>query len=330
MTAWAMSQVMRRQVPQMRFGEAVDAFLDAFEGRFDVVGVEDSGYGHPGPVEVRSRQEWQAHAARHLRGEMNMGVYPVTADHVLWGCIDFDEGEIESRAHAQNVALVLAHMEMTGWIERSRSKGYHVWVFADDWVPAWVMRKALLAACQTVDAPTREINPKSEHLDPDEYGNYVRLPYFGAANGALERQVILHPQTLRPLSLPVFLANVERDATRDQLDVLADMYEEPVPKVVRRLALDDADAPPWIERLGPKARSFVRAGPAVDRDRSGYLMATANAVAADGLSLAEVKEAVRYADDQFTQKFTHRRDAEKRYEEMAEKAIAWTLLETHL
>lgn len=314
----------------MRFGEVVDAFLDLFEGRFDVVGVEDSGYGHPGPLAVGSRNEWRSHAQRHLRGEMNMGVYPVQQDHVLWGCVDFDDGEMESRTCAANVTLALAHLDITGWIERSRSKGYHVWVFAEDWVPAWTMRKALLAACQAVDAPTREINPKSEHLDPEEYGNYVRLPFYGAATGRLERQVVLHPQTLRPLSLPVWLSNVERDATRERLDTLAEWWEEPLPKVVRRLAADDADAPPWIERLGPKARSFVRSGPTVDRDRSGYLMATANAVAADGLSLDEVKEAVRYADYQFTQKFTHRRDAERRYEQMAEKAIAWTLLETTL
>lgn len=318
--------MIRKQVPTLDFHEAVDGLLDAFEGRYDVVGLDDDGHGHPGPSEVHNREEWVRHATAHLKGEMSMGVYPVTQDCVLWGCVDFDEGEVASQCHARNLAVVLAHFDVTGWIERSRSKGYHLWVFAPEWVPARLMRKALLGACQTVDAPIREINPKSETLDPEEYGNFVRLPFYGAAKGRLERQVILHPQSLQPLSLALFLGNLERDATYERLEALAALYEVPVPPVVRRLEAVDADVP-WMERLDARARSFVKAGPNAERDRSGYLMATANACAAAGLSMEDVMAAVRYADDLHCQKFTRRRDADKRYEEMATKAIAWSLLE---
>src|SRR5262245_38603232 len=157
--------MIRKNVPMIRFSEAAQGLLDVFEGRYDVVGLDDDGHGHPGPCEVRDRAAWEAHAADHLRGTMSMGIYPVTQDCCLWGCVDFDDGEVASQVHARNVAVVLAHLDVTGWIERSRSKGYHVWVFAPEWVPARLMRRALLGACQTAQAPTKEVNPKSEHLD---------------------------------------------------------------------------------------------------------------------------------------------------------------------
>lgn len=315
--------MIRWRVQTMKVNDAVAGMLAAFEGRHDVRGADDDGNGHPGPV-ASDPTTWRQAMHSHLYGRMGIGVYPIQDDEVLWGCVDFDDGEIASQEHAYNLTVVLAEYEITAWIERSRSKGYHVWCFAPEWVPAKLMRRALLAACQIAEVPNREVNPKSEHLDPDEYGNFVRLPYFGDANGAIQRQVMLHPLTFKPIPLHVFLANMERDATRGRLTALAKDLRLPKARQPRVWEHTDTDRP-WHDRLNALARTFVDDGPREDNPRvsgrSGYLMATANVCAASGLDWDELVDCLRWADARHCQKFTNRPDAQKRYEEMATKAL---------
>lgn len=181
-------------------------FANLFQGRTDAVGTEAGGC-------IRLPGEWAVQRAIDLHlghgGKDAIGIYPmrlfpmakatgsgefVRAEdatneaewRVHWGCIDFDEGEEISLVHARNVRTALQQLGLTSWIERSRSKGFHVWLFADEWVPARTMRRALLAACQLVDAPTKEINPKQEELNDDQLGNYVRLSHPGGLNEITE------------------------------------------------------------------------------------------------------------------------------------------------
>ena len=69
----------------------------------------------------------------HLKDSPAIGVYPLVAQDdgikVWWGCVDFDEGIEESYIHAKNLREVLKQLGVTSWVERSRSKGFHVWVF---------------------------------------------------------------------------------------------------------------------------------------------------------------------------------------------------------
>jgi len=116
----------------------------------------------------------------------NIGVYPLTRHNTeddaavyvtQWGCVDFDEGEEASLAHAVNLQTVLQQLQVTSWIERSRSKGYHLWVFFEEPLPARKVREGLIGACNVVDAPTVEVNPKQLVLTGQGLGNGVRLPY---------------------------------------------------------------------------------------------------------------------------------------------------------
>ena len=159
-------------------------FLDLFKGRLDTAGLDMTASGAPGPFRFHEStdyaESWIGLANGHLCGRLGIGVYPVWHGQVEWGCVDFDDGEDAAWEHATALRSVLNAFNITGWIERSRSKGYHVWVFSAGWVPALMMRRALMGACAISGVPDREVNPKSASLDPDQLGNFVRLPYFAS------------------------------------------------------------------------------------------------------------------------------------------------------
>ena len=105
---------------------------------------------------------------------------------VKWGCIDLDvkrEGkrrwdyETEQDAHTaavQSPDWCLNSFDIVSWIEVTKSHGRHVWVFAQEPVPAAVMRRALLVACMVAEVPPTEVNPKSEGFDdPSTLGKFM-------------------------------------------------------------------------------------------------------------------------------------------------------------
>jgi len=237
---------------------------------------------------------------------------------VAWGCVDFDEGEATSLVHALNLYDLLRSVGLEGvWIERSRSKGYHVWVFATDWTPAITMRRLLIGACQVVAAPHREVNPKSEYLADDQLGNFVRLPYKGCLQGPIERQVVVdvHGQ---PIPLERFVSDaLDQRVTPRFLQMVANtLYIEPQAPTVALLPPEG----PWLDRLNTLARIQLEEGPR-GNDRSAYLMAFGHACAESGLLRDEIVEAVRLADQMHTHKYEHRRDAEKRYGDIADRGL---------
>ena len=126
-------------------------------------------------------------------------------------------GEVESWSHALNVRELLVDMDVPVWIERSRSKGYHVWLFCGDWVSARWMRRLLFGACQAVGAPTKEVNPKSERLGRTSWGNFVRLPISRARSGHSVHQVIVDLLEV-PIPLDPFVQEaLEKSLTADRV-----------------------------------------------------------------------------------------------------------------
>jgi hypothetical protein len=300
-------------------------FLYLFRGNPAAVGLDDSGRGRPGPLRLDVPDErtgkWTALAEGHLAGHLGIGVYPYRSGLVTWGCIDFDEGEVASWSHALNVKALLADVDMPTWVERSRSKGYHLWLFAGNWTPAKAMRQLLLGACATVDAPGKEVNPKSERLDEGQLGNFVRLPYFGIGKGPISRQVVVD---LMGESIPLD-AFVEQAlagcVTADRVVQVARLlYVAPRAPTVSK---GTAHAGPWQERLNGLAAVQFQEGPKGE-DRSSYLFAFGLACAESGLDETEIVKAVRVADLIHTHKYEARKDAPTRYEDIATKAIIRT------
>lgn len=160
-------------------------FGQLFQGRLDAVGGDDGRAIYKpytyGAVEA------------HLTGTNPMGVYPSYPDRngdrwTRWGCCDIDTGDWQE---AFQLATALQGMGLVPHVERSRSKGWHIWVFVATPVSAATMRRCLKVAYAAIDLPAKEANPKSEVLAPNQLGNYVRLPYKGGLTATPIRQCMM-------------------------------------------------------------------------------------------------------------------------------------------
>lgn len=250
--------------------QTIDYFVDLFRGNGDYYGTNDGGC-------VEATHEWPRVAEWHLTGELEpIGVYPAFPyGHetiCYWGCVDFDEGWSDSFVHAKNLRAVLSEFAIRSWIERSRSKGYHVWIFMDMPAKAATVRRALLAACQIAGAPTKEINPKQENLQAGQVGNYVRLPYPGALTKTSGTGQFMVTPDGKLILVQHFCEAAWED--RNDLDEVADLSELYIPPRVLTPKRDwtKLDGSKY-DRLRGMARTIFEHGPRSDQpitDADGY------------------------------------------------------------
>ena len=295
-------------------------FAALFVGRLDAYGTEGGGAVHVDPADVGGYVE---RIRRHLGGTTPTGVYPYVNGYVHWGCVDFDEGEERSWVHAVNLHNALAAFGIQGWIERSRSKGYHVWVFGEGWVPAPTMRRALLVACQVAGAPTREVNPKSETLADGQLGNYVRLPYPGGTG--MRRSMYRpapEPHAGGVVTLAEFLESVI-PVDGAALDLLAEMWQPPAPPPRPQRTYTPRDGSTAMERVSGLTKTIIEGGPLEGADRSGTLFKLAVKLCGEAaLSDSERLDLLIDADLRWG-KFMARPDGEQRLQKMLDDA--WRL-----
>jgi hypothetical protein len=267
-----------------------DNFITLFRGRGDAYGHEEGRcVKQPLSLDVFTR---------HLQGTEPIGVYP-TVPHgkdfiCAWGCSDID---IEDISLAVTLKEALESAGVACWIERSRSKGYHVWVFAEKPVHAKDMRRMFLAAHQVADIPPREVNPKQEFLSGANYGNYVRLPYVGAfVNDTPEKRVILD-DNLQPVQFATFIESAMATRVSAELIVrLASFYKEPEPQHT----VLNLDTPTSVREalvgLSPLGKVIWRDGPLPSKDRSTTLAHLAHECVRSGLTPSETRVIIIDAD----------------------------------
>ncbi|MHC4116576.1 MAG: TOTE conflict system archaeo-eukaryotic primase domain-containing protein [Planctomycetota bacterium] len=156
--------------------EKIAIYRNLFTGLQNVYGTYDHRTGR-----VRQAKEPVTDQVilAHLKGKQPYGVYLLVKDTIRALAVDFDEDKLRSplafRAEARRLGL-------STYIERSKSKGYHVWMF---FVEKGVLaRKARLVAGYILTAigkPNIEIFPKQDALDENtSYGNFINAPLFGA------------------------------------------------------------------------------------------------------------------------------------------------------
>lgn len=317
----------------------VDRFAWLFAGRVDAFGTEAGGC-------VRGNVDDDTYEA-HLAGTP-IGIYPVvhyaagvrTEEwFVKWGACDIDYDDIQE---AINFHDLLAQVGIPSYIERSRSKGYHVWVFVENWISAETMRHALLVVRDFLKMDAREIYPKQTTLREGELGNYLRLPYPGwLAEGALRtvymRRVMLKRQQdfqWLPWPLGLFLDEVEFADPKD-LVKLASRYRPPLQRVLdapwQRENFTDAKheaiARQTLNRLNHALAWHVyNHGPTTEQlqpgggGRSVCLMRLCNMVADRGATMEETFSIIWSADSKdWGRKYVDRYDGEQRIRELVER-----------
>jgi hypothetical protein len=296
--------------------EQVDRFKRLFRGRGDV-------WGHDEGRCVKEKLV-DEHWADHLAGRSGIGIYPavpVPDGRVLcaWGCTDID---IEDYDRALLLQETLAQVDINGFIERSRSKGYHVWIFANRPVSATDMRNMQLAAHQVADIPPIEVNPKQTDVTLGKYGNYVRLPYFGGLVETPARRVVLDGRG-EPMPLEHFLDEAERFITdADTIINVAALYQPPKQQAVQiDMSQLDEDIGNVLRNISPLGYVIWRDGPLEGNDRSRTVMRLAHLCRDSGLTPSQAVVVVRDADRRWG-KFHDRTDAEEQYTNIVTRAYA--------
>ena len=104
--------------------EKIALYRQCFSGRTDVLRTYDP----------RTCRVWQVKRPvtdsvilRHLRGDAPYGVYLLTGDKTTAVVVDFDSNEPVLVASFTSQAC---RFGIAGYIERSKSKGYHVWTYS--------------------------------------------------------------------------------------------------------------------------------------------------------------------------------------------------------
>lgn len=290
-------------------------FAELFEGNEKTHGTESGGCSHTPPDFIA-----------HLAGTTTpIGVYPMRylSDdwHVKWGCVDLDvksdtkrrwdyECTTDAARAAMNLKNVLHTLGIHAFIECTRSKGYHVWIFATTWVPARTMRRALLIACDIAEVPPTEVNPKSETLsNPTAVGNYVRLPYPGTGN---PRPM----QGYKDISDFITVA-WETRSTPALLNRWADIYRPPIKQAITiKEYATDLEVTPLI-------RSYMNNGPFDPHgDRSAWLYSLCCRCKEQKLDAGTALQVLTYCDNTWTQKFTNRHDGHEQLENCVRRAYA--------
>ena len=238
--------------------DPTEIFMSLFGGRTDAHGTWEGG-SKKSPVSYET-------FAKHLYGEELIGIYPLTdGSTVRWGCSDIDIDDLDS---ARNLQVAFGMKSIPSFVEKT-VRGFHVWVFANDWIPAPIMRRAFLSAHEVIGLAPKEVNPKQEQVNG--LGNYVRLPYPGGIDYIPESRYMLFKKDDTPMTLKQFLESAQE--SRVNINLLRPLAEKHRPKT--RAVLDQLQTSASVQEALTHVNAFVkniwRNGPFESRDRSNTL-----------------------------------------------------------
>ncbi len=153
--------------------DTIEAFAALFKGRTDSHGrVNECVYE---PVILQ-------HYEKHLKGEINLGVYFLLDDHTChFAAIDLD---VKDFVQAKAIRDELGKSSIPAYIAASKSKGYHIYCFAFDKFKAVEIRQVLKHVLDKLKIKA-EVFPKQNYHQPDDPdgtkhpGSYINLPSFG-------------------------------------------------------------------------------------------------------------------------------------------------------
>ena len=153
--------------------ETIEAFATLFRGRTDAHGqVNECIYE---PVTL-------AHYEKHLKGEVNLGVYFLLDDsRCYFAAIDLDEKNFKK---AKTIRDELVKNSIPAYVTESKSKGFHIYCFAFERFKAVEIRRVLNHILSRLNIKA-EVFPKQDYHQPDDPdgtkhpGSYINLPCFG-------------------------------------------------------------------------------------------------------------------------------------------------------
>ena len=138
-----------------------------------------------GTRDLRTGRTWQvkgpvtdAVLTDHLEGRQHVGVFLLIEDRTRALVVDFDTQDLWPVREFMDLAR---QYDLPAYVERSKSKGHHVWMFfPESGVPASKARAVVLHMLAETGQPHTEVFPKQNRLDDrTPYGAFIFLPLFG-------------------------------------------------------------------------------------------------------------------------------------------------------
>lgn len=129
--------------------------------------------------EPRTTALWEGHLSGKGRG---IGIIPINEDNkCVWGCVDVDQYPLDHKVLVEKIRKLKLPLVVC----RSKSGGAHCFLFTTEWVDAKDMQATLQQISAALGYGGSEIFPKQIklHLDRDDVGNFLNLPYYDAEDG---------------------------------------------------------------------------------------------------------------------------------------------------
>ena len=155
--------------------EKIELFQSLFHGLPTVHGTYSPETGKHWQVK---REVTRQTIYNHLKGSQPYGYYPLVGDKTSVGVADFDSGNLEPAIEFIQRAK---HHRLNAYLERSKSKGYHVWLFfSQAGVAARKVRLVIKFILNEIECTDTEVFPKQNSLSVgDSFGNFINAPLFG-------------------------------------------------------------------------------------------------------------------------------------------------------
>ena len=176
----------------------IQDYMDLFAGREDTYARETCGAGNKRMSEQVPEPLTEEMIRQHLSGDVILGTYVQrpngTSKYVVFDIdiskkilLQYDYGSSEFTVYKQNAAeyasklcKIFRRMGMTGYIEDSGFRGYHVWVFFTGWIPVRYINRFTECVQKELgdsgDGITMEVFPNSARIRAGKFGQKIRLP----------------------------------------------------------------------------------------------------------------------------------------------------------
>ena len=200
--------------------EKVGIFRSLFTGLTNAYGTYNPETGRAYQVKARVSKNV---LLLHLTGQRPYGVYLLVKNRTSAVVVDFDT---EDRLAVMDFISRAKHYGISAYVEKSKSKGYHVWIFFE--MGRVLAPKARLIAqhiLEEIDNPDTEIFPKQNSLNTDvHYGNFINAPLFGALV-PLGKTVFVDPATFKPFPDQWDLLESVQRVTEQSLDEIIELND---------------------------------------------------------------------------------------------------------
>lgn len=164
-------------------------FMDLFNGlqraygTFEITASRERDGKRTGKVKSIHKRITPELWSEHLTGTQAIGIVPIRDDStVVFGAIDIDEYAGEYHA---KLAAKIEQLKMPLVPTKSKSGGFHAWVFLSESCPAALVQRKLREMAAALGHGKAEIFPKQTEVLPErgDIGNWINMPYFRGMEG---------------------------------------------------------------------------------------------------------------------------------------------------